>query len=89
MGDAARKEGLKLLDILRKDGIASDTDYEGRSLKGALRRANDLSARFALIIGDDEIKKDVITVKDMVSGEQKQINRGGLNGILKGSSQKG
>ena len=72
LGDQARKYGLELLNNLRKEGIACDTDYENKSLKGALRSANDLKARFVLIIGDDELKKGVVTLKDMGSGEQKE-----------------
>ncbi|MDD4980016.1 MAG: histidine--tRNA ligase [Candidatus Omnitrophica bacterium] len=75
LGEAARKEGLKLLDNLRKADIAADTDYEDKSLKGALRRANDLKARHVLIIGEDEIKRGVVTLKDMVSGEQKEVKQ--------------
>jgi len=73
LGEEAKIQGLKLLDNLRKNGITSDTDYENKSLKGALRKANDLSARYVLIIGEDELKKNVVTCKDMVSGEQKEI----------------
>jgi len=72
LGDQARKYGLELLNNLRKKGIACDADYENKSLKGALRSANDLKARFVLIIGDDELKKGVVTLKDMGSGEQKE-----------------
>lgn len=73
LGEAARKHGIILLDSLRKNNIPADTDYENRSLKGAMRRANDLKARFVLIIGDDELKKNVIMCKDMASGEQKEV----------------
>jgi len=73
LGEEAKIQGLKLLDNLRKNGITSDTDYENKSLKGALRKANDLSARYVLIIGGDELKKNVVTLKDMGSGEQKEI----------------
>ncbi len=73
LGEEAKKEGLKLLNKLRQAGIISDTDYENKSLKGALRKANDLSAKAVLIVGDDEIKKGVVTLKDMASGEQKEI----------------
>ena len=72
LGEQARKQGLELLNNLRKEGIACDTDYENKSLKGALRSANDLKARFVLIIGDEELKKGVVTLKDMGSGEQKE-----------------
>lgn len=75
LGEEARLNGLKLLDGLRKAGITCDTDYENKSLKAALRKANDLSARYVLIIGEDELKKNTVTLKDMASGEQKEIKR--------------
>jgi histidyl-tRNA synthetase len=58
-------------------------DYENRSLKGALRKANDLAAKFALIIGEDELKKGVVTLKDMESGEQKEIKQSELMSELR------
>jgi len=73
LGDKARSYGLKLLAELRENNIPSDTDYENKSIKGALRQANDLGARMVLIIGDNELAKGVITLKDMLSGEQKEI----------------
>ncbi len=73
LGDEPKKQGLKLLDELRKAGIACDTDYEEKSLKGAMRAANDVGARYVLIIGEDELKKNIVTLKDMVSGEQKEV----------------
>jgi len=75
LGEEAKKEGLKLLNTLRRQGITSDTDYEDKSLKGALRRANDLGAKYVLIIGEDELKKGAVTLKDMVSGEQREVKQ--------------
>jgi len=83
LGEEAKIQGLKLLDNLRKNGITSDTDYENKSLKGALRKANDLSARYVLIIGGDELKKNVVTLKDMASGEQKEVKTESLITELK------
>lgn len=73
LGEEAGLTGLKLLNDLREAGIASDTDYEGKSLKGAMRKGNDLGARYVLLIGEDELKKNIVTVKDMVSGEQREV----------------
>lgn len=78
LGDEARKEGLKVLSALRSSKIPADTDYENKSLKGAMRKANDLSSRFVLIIGNDELKKGIVTLKDMASGEQREIKQGEL-----------
>jgi histidyl-tRNA synthetase len=83
LGREAKRQGLRLLANLRGAGISADTDYEGKSLKGAMRRANDLKALYVLILGDDELKKNIVTFKDMVSGEQKEIKRGDLIKELK------
>jgi histidyl-tRNA synthetase len=73
LGDEPKKQGLKLLNELRNASIACDTDYEEKSLKGAMRAANDAAARYVLIIGEDELKKNTVTLRDMVSGEQKEV----------------
>ncbi|MCM8795414.1 MAG: histidine--tRNA ligase [Candidatus Omnitrophica bacterium] len=73
--EEAKKQALRLLDNLRKQEITADMDYENKSLKGAMRKANDLGAKFVVIIGEDELKKDVVTLKDMVLGQQRQVKR--------------
>lgn len=73
LGEEARKQSIKLLDILRKNGISAETDYEGKSLKGAMRHANDLGARSVVILGENELKKRVVMLKNMSSGEQKEV----------------
>lgn len=83
LGDDARKEGLKLLNLLRRNDIAAETDYEAKSLKGAMRHANDLKAGFAVILGEDELKKGVVTLKDMNSGEQREIRQADLISNIK------
>lgn len=74
LGEAAQKESLKMLYKLRQAGIAADADYENRSLKGALRRAGDLGATSVMIIGENELQKSVATLKDMASGEQREVS---------------
>lgn len=73
LGEKAAAAGASLLGQLRESGIASETDYEARSIKGAMRLANDLGARFVLILGDDELKKQVVALKDMQSGKQEEV----------------
>ncbi|MFH0791147.1 MAG: histidine--tRNA ligase [Candidatus Omnitrophota bacterium] len=75
LGEQAKQENLKMIACLRKAGISSDTDYENKSLKGAMRKASDLGAKYVLIIGEDELKKNTVTLKDMGSGEQKEVSR--------------
>ncbi|PIQ88779.1 MAG: histidine--tRNA ligase [Candidatus Omnitrophica bacterium CG11_big_fil_rev_8_21_14_0_20_42_13] len=83
LGQAAEKKSLKLLADLRKEDIGCDTDYSRRSLKGALRAAADLGASYVVIIGDNELNKGIATLKDMESGEQREIKQGHLIEELK------
>lgn len=83
LGEEAKIKGLKLLNNLREAGIRTDTDYAGKSLKGALRRADDLGAKYVLIMGEDELKKNVVTLKDMTSGIQKEIGSEDVINALK------
>lgn len=73
LGEKARNEGIRILDSLRRNSLACETDYESKSLKAAMRQANNLGARFVLMLGEDELTKGVITIKDMASGAQKQV----------------
>jgi histidyl-tRNA synthetase len=85
LGDPARDKGIELLQELRKAGIASDTDYENKSLKGAMRKSNDLGAKFVLIIGEDELKDASVTVKDMAKSTQEKIAQARLIEYIKSS----
>jgi len=55
---------------LRKDGFRVICDAQKRSVKALLRQANNLGARFVLIIGDDEVAGNTVTLKDLASGSQ-------------------
>jgi len=83
LGDEARAQGLKLLQAMRDSAIPSDTDYEEKSLKGAMRLANDSGARFVVIIGENELKNNAVMLKDMSSGTQKEVKTDGLIAELK------
>jgi histidyl-tRNA synthetase len=75
LGREAAREGRILLDQLRKNGIPCETDYEGKSLKGAMRAANELGVKLVLLLGEDELKKNVVMVKDMAAGSQEEVSR--------------
>jgi len=73
LGDAARTEAFILMSGLQREGVAVEIDYEGKSLKSQMRRADKFNARFTLIIGDDELAKGVAALKDMDQGMQAEI----------------
>ena len=75
MGDAARESALSLLRDLRRAGLEAHMEYEGRSIKSQMKRADRLQAAFALILGDDELAAGAVSVKNMASGEQARVPR--------------
>jgi histidyl-tRNA synthetase len=59
---------------LRAGGIATDRAYDARSMKSQMKAAGRSGARFALIVGDDERARGVVTVRDLRGGEQSEAS---------------
>ena len=78
IGDSARLAAAVLARSLRSAGIGVVASTSGRSLKAQLRQANALGARHAVILGDDEVQKGVVTVRDMTLNEQVTLPEEGL-----------
>lgn len=73
MGEGSLKYALKCATFLRSKNLCVVIDGQERSLKNSLKRANKFEANFALIIGDEEVKSEVITIKNLLSGEQNAL----------------
>jgi histidyl-tRNA synthetase len=77
MGEKAEELAGTLAAELRAEGISVERSVD-RKLKRALEVANKMGARFALIIGDNEIAAGTYLMKDMASGEQVALSRADL-----------
>ena len=84
LGEAARESAISLLRELRHAGIEAHMEYEGRSIKSQMKRADRLGAACAVIIGDDELERGEVTVKDMRRGEQRRVPRAAIVEHCKG-----
>jgi histidyl-tRNA synthetase len=74
MGEAAFRHASLIAKELRESGTPIELLPEGKLKKG-LELANKLGARFALILGDNEIAAGEYALKDMTSGEQRKVSR--------------
>ncbi|QIG79278.1 histidine--tRNA ligase [Stakelama tenebrarum] len=72
MGESAGIHAQGVLAELRKSGLRADMAFRG-NMKKRMARANAEGARFAVILGDDEIAADQVTIKDLRSGEQEKL----------------
>jgi histidyl-tRNA synthetase len=70
LGDEAKKEAILLARFLRSKGVECLLEFKERGLKSQLSRASKLGASWALIIGEEEIRKGRYQVKDMKKGTQ-------------------
>jgi histidyl-tRNA synthetase len=58
-------------------------EFEGRSLKAQMKRADRLGARVVLIVGADELAKGEVTLRDMRSSEQRAVSRADVVGATR------
>ncbi len=66
LGHEASDKTLIFAEELRAKGLWVETGYEGASLRSQMRRANRIGARYVIVIGEDEIKKGEVKLKDMI-----------------------
>lgn len=78
MGERADRASVKLLHELRLAGYHAEKDYLGRKIKGQMKSADRFHARYAAILGDDELDRGEITLKRLETGDQEVIAIHGL-----------
>ena len=67
------KEILKVMQELRASNISCDCDFSVRSIKNQFKSANKRNSKFALILGEDELKRNSCKLKNMDTGKEKEI----------------
>ncbi|MDA8163560.1 MAG: histidine--tRNA ligase [Desulfobacteraceae bacterium] len=80
LGEAAGKAGFRLLHELRRKGVRAAMDHEGRSLKSQMKQAGRLQARYVFLLGEEELKRGELVVKEMATGEQTTVALPGNTG---------
>ena len=77
IGDDSRvqSEAHVLARDLRRAGLSVQLDHEVRSPRAQMKRADRVGAARVLILGEDEINRDTVTVKDMATGQQETVPR--------------
>lgn len=82
LGTAAKRRMTGIINDLRKAGIAADMSFGDRGLKGAMKGADRAGARFALVLGDQELENGTVAVKDLAAHEQRDVELSQLVAIL-------
>lgn len=74
LGEAARDWGVTSLPQLRGAQLSVTMDYQGRSMKAQMKEANRKNARYALIVGDNELEKDKFVLRNMQESEEQMLS---------------
>jgi histidyl-tRNA synthetase len=88
-GKETHKEAYRLANQLHVEGIRAEFDYEGKSLKSQMRRADKLNARYVLILGEEELEKGRVVLRNMEDKSQEEIPMENILGILKNKILRG
>ena len=75
-------EAVKLTEELRAEGISTEFDLTNKKFVKQLEKASKV-ANFAVILGEDEIASNSVTVKNLLTSEQKTVKRSDLTENLK------
>ncbi|MEN3190739.1 MAG: histidine--tRNA ligase [Atribacterota bacterium] len=64
---------FKLLQKVRSAGLSADMDYSSKSLKSQMRLAHKIDVKYTVIIGEEELAKNMVTLRNMKTKEQKEV----------------
>ncbi|MEM9566895.1 MAG: histidine--tRNA ligase [Cyanobacteria bacterium P01_E01_bin.34] len=84
-GRAAEDAALAIVQELRQAGIATGLDLSGGKFSKQFKRADRSGATWALVLGDNEVSRNVVQVKHLQSGEQTEVSRSELVSFLRQS----
>lgn len=84
LGDDAKKASFPLAFNLRKNGVSVEMDYANKSLKSQMKRSDKLGANFTFIIGEEELQKGVVKVRNMKESSEEDIK---LEDVIRLSEQ--
>ena len=71
--ESANNYAFNILQTLRENGLIAEGGLFDKNLKAQMKQANKINANFALIIGGNEVAKNTVILKNLTSGEQKEI----------------
>jgi len=83
LGDKVTAKAIEIISFLRNNHFNVEYDIERGSMKSQLKQANKLGTKIALILGEDELEKNILIHKDLDTGEQKSINLAEFEDLFK------
>ncbi|MGL5088203.1 MAG: histidine--tRNA ligase [Cetobacterium sp.] len=83
LGESTMDSGFKIANDLRLSGKSVAIDYNSKGMKSHMKKADKVGAKNVIIIGEDEMSKGVVMLKDFVNRTQEEVSIENLKNILK------
>ena len=64
---------MSILNGLRLSGFSADIDYMNRNIKGNFKQADRLNAKFVIVIGEEEVRTNILTIKNNHTKEEYKV----------------
>jgi len=73
LGKEAQERGFALAQEMRDAGIWAELDYEGKSLKSQMRKADKMKSPYVIILGEEELKNNRVILRNMATKDQEEV----------------
>ena len=90
VGESAKREALKICEVMRRNGISCECDIASKNLKSQMKYADKIHASFAVVLGDEELENNKAKMKEMSSGKEIEISlskEGFIKGLIRAQSK--
>lgn len=74
LGENTQEFGLKIAKILRDNGTKTFVDFNSKGMKSHMKKADKLAVKYCIIVGEDEMNKDVVVLKDFSARTQEEMS---------------
>ncbi|MEL6312282.1 MAG: His/Gly/Thr/Pro-type tRNA ligase C-terminal domain-containing protein, partial [Pseudomonadota bacterium] len=89
LGDEAQAWAFQTAYALRDRGVRTALDLKGRSMKAQMKEANRQAARYAVIVGKDELDQGVVQLRDLAASDQREVAAADLADVLTAAQGEG
>ena len=89
LGDEAQAWAFQTAYALRDRGVRTALDLKGRSMKAQMKEANRQAARYAVIVGKDELDQGVVQLRDLAASDQREVAAADLADVLAAAQDEG
>lgn len=73
LGENTIETAMKITEELRKNNLKTYVDFSSKGMKSHMKKADKLAVKYCIILGEDELAKDIVVLKDFATREQKEV----------------